>query len=111
MRRTADTKWLKATGRRLLMARRRREWTQKELAEKCGLRYLVISAAERGLFDLPAQRLATIARALGVSTDSLLGLQGDEEESLTERSPASRALVEDRSRVARVEEHQTRTPV
>jgi transcriptional regulator with XRE-family HTH domain len=88
MRRTADTKWLKATGRRLLLARREREWTQKELAKKCGLRYLVISYAERGLFDLPAQRLARIAQALGVTTDYLLGMKGDEEESLTERSPA-----------------------
>jgi transcriptional regulator with XRE-family HTH domain len=111
MRRTADTEWLKATGLRLLNARRKREWTQKTLADKCGLRYLVISAAERGLFDLPAQRLAIIARALGVTTDYLLGTKGDEEESLTERSPAPRALVEDRSRVTRAVEHQARTQV
>jgi transcriptional regulator with XRE-family HTH domain len=63
-----------ATGERLLLARRKRNLTQKALAELCGFPYQIISRVERGEQDLYAQRLAIIAKELGVTADYLLGL-------------------------------------
>jgi transcriptional regulator with XRE-family HTH domain len=70
---------LEQTGQRVLLRRRKLGLTQKELAVRCRFPYQVISGIERGAQDVHAQRLAVLARKLGVSTDYLLGLTDKEE--------------------------------
>jgi transcriptional regulator with XRE-family HTH domain len=61
-------------GMRLWLRRRELGWTQKELAERCGFPYQVISGVERGKQSIYAERLALLACKLGVTSDYLLGL-------------------------------------
>jgi len=65
---------VKETGVRVHMRRRELGFSQKELARRCGFPYQIISRVEKGHQDLYAQRLARIARALGVTTDYLLAM-------------------------------------
>jgi transcriptional regulator with XRE-family HTH domain len=58
---------------RLLIARRRREMTQEEVAEQAHLFKTDISKYERGQSQPTLPRLARIADVLKVSTDYLLG--------------------------------------
>lgn len=66
-------------GRRMLLKRRALRLSQKQLAARCGFPYQVISGIERGRHDVYAQRLAVLARQLGVSADYLLGLSEHEQ--------------------------------
>ena len=58
---------------RLFVARRRRDWTQEELAGRCALFKTDISKYERGTAMPSAARLLRLADALEVTTDYLLG--------------------------------------
>jgi transcriptional regulator with XRE-family HTH domain len=58
-------------GVRIQNARRRRKWTQKELADRAGTSFAVISRLETGRQSVSAERLAVIARLLGLSMDNL----------------------------------------
>jgi transcriptional regulator with XRE-family HTH domain len=79
-------------GERVLIVRRRRDMTQRELAKAAGLNTNTISRLEQGdLKDLGGQAIANIARALGTSADFLLGLSERDEES--EMSPIAPALA------------------
>ena len=64
---------MQALGERVLLLRRRRGWSQNELARQAGVDTMVISRLERGdkkrLEIVPLVRLAT---ALGVSPNDLL---------------------------------------
>lgn len=62
-------------GQRVLLRRRELGLTQKELAERCGFPYQVISGLERGRQSIYAERLGVLAEALEVSADVLLGLR------------------------------------
>lgn len=59
---------------RLLIARRRVEWTQEELADRAGVHKTDISKMERGRMLPTAPRLRRLCIALKVSADFLLGL-------------------------------------
>ena len=53
--------------------------TQRELSAEVGVHRNTIARLERGvLTDLPGKAIARIARALGCTTDFLLGLSEDE---------------------------------
>jgi transcriptional regulator with XRE-family HTH domain len=65
---------LEEMGQRILLRRRELKLSQKALAAQCQCPYQVISGLERGEQDVYSQRLAIIARHLGISTDYLLGL-------------------------------------
>jgi transcriptional regulator with XRE-family HTH domain len=67
-------------GQRVLLRRRELGWTQKELAERCGFPYQVISGLERGRQSIYAERLGKLAEVLQVSSDYLLGLKDEESE-------------------------------
>jgi DNA-binding XRE family transcriptional regulator len=69
---------IQETGDRIHRCRRAAGLSQKELAERCGFPYQIINRVENGHQDLYAQRLALIAKHLGVSTDYLLGLVKEE---------------------------------
>ncbi len=62
-------------GERLLILRRRRGLTQKELAHAAELNTNTVARLEQGnLHDLGGQSVAKLAQALQTSTDFLLGL-------------------------------------
>jgi transcriptional regulator with XRE-family HTH domain len=62
-------------GERILILRRRRGLTQRELADVAGLNTNTIARVERGdLKDLGGQLVAKLAKALETTTDFLLGL-------------------------------------
>jgi transcriptional regulator with XRE-family HTH domain len=58
-------------GERIQRGRRRRGWTQKELADKAGVSFAVISRLETGQQSVSAERLWVITRLLGLSLDTV----------------------------------------
>ena len=60
-------------GRRLQALRQERRMTQVELAEVLGAHAASISQVERGIRGLTVQQIVKLARALKVSTDTILG--------------------------------------
>ena len=58
---------------RITELRRKRKWEQQQLAKEAGVAKSVISRLERGLQDdFKISVIAAVAKALGVSVDSLL---------------------------------------
>ena len=71
---------------RLKAARRTQGWTQTELSRRCGVHAMAISRLERDeKKDVTGATLRKLARALGCSSDYLLGLdETDPEEGHAE---------------------------
>jgi transcriptional regulator with XRE-family HTH domain len=68
-------------GERILLLRRRQGLTQRELAKMAGLNSNTLARVERGeVKDLGGQSVAKLARALGCTTDYLLGMTDDTDE-------------------------------
>jgi transcriptional regulator with XRE-family HTH domain len=67
-------------GQRLARLRKERGYTQRELADRIGIIHSLISDYEKGKLRLYDQMVARFALALEVSTDTILGLQGDSQE-------------------------------
>lgn len=67
-------------GERVQQARRRKGWTQKELADKSHVSFAVISRLETGVQSVSAERLAVIARLLGLSLDYVCSEDADARE-------------------------------
>ena len=61
-------------GERVLMLRRRQGLSQEVLASQTTMSRAVIARRERGKQTVSAERLRTLAQALGCSTDYLLSL-------------------------------------
>jgi transcriptional regulator with XRE-family HTH domain len=60
---------------RLLLARRRKGWTQQELAKRAGVTYVTISRIEIGeAKQVYVETVMRLAKALDVTTDALLGM-------------------------------------
>lgn len=59
-----DTRFLEQLGYRIRELRLAREWTQAELAEKCGLHRTFIGSVERGERNVSILNLRLIARVL-----------------------------------------------
>jgi transcriptional regulator with XRE-family HTH domain len=79
-------------GERLLILRRRRGMSQGALAKASGLNRNTIARLEQGvLHDLGGESLVRLARALGCSTDVLLGMVELDEQ--TEMKAAAVAVV------------------
>jgi transcriptional regulator with XRE-family HTH domain len=62
-------------GQRLARARKARGFSQTELARKIGSIQALVSDYERGNLRLSAEMTIRFAKALGVSTDELLGVK------------------------------------
>lgn len=62
-------------GERVMLIRRRRGISQRNLAARAQMSTTALNRLERGLQSVSAERLATLARILNVSADYLLGLQ------------------------------------
>lgn len=65
-------------GQRLARIRKARGLTQKQVAEKIGIKQVLVSDYERGRLRINADMLARFAVVLGVSADEILGLNQDE---------------------------------
>ncbi len=66
----------KTIGRRLRDLRKRRGFTQTEVAEQLGIDQTLVSNYERGAARLHGALVAAFAKALRVSADEILGLKG-----------------------------------
>jgi len=64
-------------GKRLAQIRKEKGYTQKALAEKMGLIQALVSAYELGKIRLNAEMVIRFSKALEVSADTILGLQGN----------------------------------
>jgi transcriptional regulator with XRE-family HTH domain len=68
-------------GDRLRKARKRLRLSQRDLAKQLGITATDVYRVERGLVKDPhSSRVVEFARALGVTTDYLLGLTPEEED-------------------------------
>jgi transcriptional regulator with XRE-family HTH domain len=64
-------------GRRIGVFRRKRGYTQEQLAERCSFTMKFISTVERGKVNPPLSTLASIAKGLGVTISELTaGIDG-----------------------------------
>ena len=81
---------------RLRIAREKRSFSQRELAKRCQLGINQINRYENGVTDPSATVLMSIAQALEVSTDYLLGLVDDPKEKfyVNELSPTEWEMME-----------------
>jgi len=70
-------------GERITRLRKERGLTQKELAEKIGLIQVLVSKYELGKLKLSAEMAARFAKALGISTDEIIGLSSNGKENYT----------------------------
>lgn len=61
-------------GERVMLSRRRRGLSQRDLAARAQMSPTALNRLERGLQSVAAERLATLAGVLAVSADYLLGL-------------------------------------
>lgn len=61
-------------GERVMLMRRRRGLSQRDLAAMAAMSPTTLNRLEQGLQSVYAERLATLARILDVSADYLLGL-------------------------------------
>src|SRR5262249_21845324 len=75
---------------RILLLRRRKGWTQPELAREAGMGITTLNRVENAHASMTMEKVVALAQILGTSADYLLGLT---EEPTTERParPAQRA--------------------
>jgi transcriptional regulator with XRE-family HTH domain len=67
-------------GERILILRRRQDMTQQQLAKEAGMNKNTIARLEQGnLKDLGGRLVVQLAKALGTSTDYLLGMREEGE--------------------------------
>jgi transcriptional regulator with XRE-family HTH domain len=79
-------------GQRVITAREQHGWTRRELAKRAGLHEQHLANVERGQrHRIEAETIIKLARALGCTTDALLGLAEDEAApQATAKRPRSR---------------------
>jgi len=68
-------KELESIGKRIQTLRKRKGWSQEMLAEKLNISRNTLTKLEGGFRDFKTTEMLSIAKALGVSTDYLLGLE------------------------------------
>lgn len=56
----------------IIERRERRGWTQRELAEKCGLHWTAISQIERGVREPLFSTLSKLAKGFGITLSQLM---------------------------------------
>ena len=97
-------------GERLIQARAQRRWNQSECARQAGVHRATLALLEDGKKPhIRSDMLYTLARALGVSADSLLGLP--EETQAAPRAPAPREDVHETKPPAKRQRLRTTTAV
>lgn len=76
----------KSVGKRIRESRRQHDWTQGELAEKCGVSMSFIGHIERGTRIMSLDTFAAICDVLDVGADELLWGKADDSGSNTRRN-------------------------
>jgi len=61
-----------AVGRNIKAQRKRRNWTQEELAHRAGMHPVEVGRAERGIRDMRVSTVVRLARGLEVAPAELL---------------------------------------
>lgn len=89
-------KSLNGTGKRIAELRKQRGYTQKELAERMGIAWTLVSDYERGKLRLHEAVLRQLTAALEVSADEILGLK-------TGAQPVTRPSLRIIRRVSKIE--------
>ena len=94
------TEWNPTTWKTNLKAfRERRNWSQKELADKLGLKQSTIAVYETGLNEPKLELFVKMAHCFGVSVDHLIGNNRENDENLaiyekiTQLSPRDRFIL------------------
>ncbi|HLR88448.1 MAG TPA: helix-turn-helix domain-containing protein [Atopostipes sp.] len=64
---------IKSIGERIINLRENKDWNQRDLARKIGLNFSVMNRIESGERAIRDHELDSIATALGVTTDYILG--------------------------------------
>lgn len=64
-------------GANVRKARKQREWTQEELAEKAGLHRTYVGSVERGERNVSIDNMERLASALGATVKSLVDIDND----------------------------------
>lgn len=77
-----DEKTRKAVGTRVKALRKQNKWTQKELANKIGIRFPQLNKYEGGSHAPPLDKLVQLAEALNTTVDFLLTGNRSEERPL-----------------------------
>jgi transcriptional regulator with XRE-family HTH domain len=77
-------------GERIVLLRRRKGWTQPELAMKAGMGITTLNRVENAHASMTMEKVVALAKILGTSADYLLGLSDDPG---SERNPAAVELV------------------
>ena len=77
-----DQEILKSFGPRLKTLRKKKTWTQKELAAKIGVSYPLLNKYECGLHAPPVSKLIELAGVLNTTVDYLLTGSANAETSL-----------------------------
>lgn len=72
MTKSQEAKYLAVFGKRVAELRRKRGFTQEQLAEKTGLAQRTIASIEQGQRWARLSTLHKLAKGVGVSTDELL---------------------------------------
>jgi transcriptional regulator with XRE-family HTH domain len=79
-------------GERIVLLRRRKGWTQPELAQKAGMGITTLNRVENAHASMTMEKVVALARALGTSADYLLGLS-EETGTESELEPTAVAVV------------------
>jgi transcriptional regulator with XRE-family HTH domain len=74
-------------GQRLARVRKERGYTQVEIAEKIGIIQVLVSNYENDRLRMHSEMIVRFAQALGVSADTLLGLNGKNSATSTSKFP------------------------
>jgi transcriptional regulator with XRE-family HTH domain len=64
-------------GERVLLLRRRKGWTQPELAHEAGMGITTLNRVENAHASMTMEKVVALAKILGTSADYLLGLSDD----------------------------------
>jgi transcriptional regulator with XRE-family HTH domain len=64
-------------GERIVLLRRRKGWTQPELARQAGMGITTLNRIENAHASMTMEKVVALARVFGTSADYLLGLSDD----------------------------------
>lgn len=81
-------------GQRVRLLRKRRGWSQEELASRASLHPTYIGSIERGERNVSLINLAKLATAFEISLAVLLSLPQDSNQAQNEEAPAERKIRE-----------------
>jgi transcriptional regulator with XRE-family HTH domain len=79
-------------GERVVLLRRRKDWTQPKLAHEAGIGITTLNRVENAHTSMTMEKVVALAKALGTTTDYILGLS-DNPGTESERVAAGVAMV------------------